>query len=154
MRKASRSMPAGRRGAKKRDALQAQAAESGDQRRPRARERGHVDAIPHVVLQVVEIHERRFAEVIVGELELPHLGSDDRLRGRRKRRIAHGQRLVVRKVARLLLGGERVASQLHREHEVGLLDDLLAIKIEVRKVQQQWVLIGRGARRSSRPRAR
>ena len=40
---------------------------------------------------------------------------------------------------------ERVAAQVHRQHEVGLLDDLLAVQVEVGEVQQQRVLLGRGA---------
>ena len=52
--------------------------------------------------------------------------------------------LVVVEVARLLLVGEGVAAQVHRQHEVGLLDDLLAVQVEVREVQQQRVLRRRG----------
>src|SRR2546430_8782522 len=51
-------------------------------------------------------------------------------------RSAHGQRLVVGEVPRLLLGGERVAAQLHGEHHVGLLDDLLAVQLEVRRSEE------------------
>ena len=39
---------------------------------------------------------------------------------------------------------ERVAAQVHREDEVGLLDDLLAIEVKVREVQEQGVLVRRG----------
>ena len=60
------------------------------------------------------------------------LGGDHRLRAGRQRRIAHGERLVVGEVARLLLVGEGVAAEVQREHEVGLLDDLLAVEVEVR----------------------
>ena len=86
-----------------------------------------------------QVHQRGLAEVVVGELEVADLGGDDRLRARRQRRVAHGERLVVGEVARLLLGGERVAAQVHRQHEVGLLDHLLAVEVEVREVQQQRV---------------
>ena len=70
------------------------------------------------------------------------LGRDDRLGARRQRGVADGQLLVVGEVARLLLVGEGVAAQMQREHEVGLLDDLLAVQVEVREVQQQRVLLG------------
>jgi hypothetical protein len=33
---------------------------------------------------------------------------------------------------------------MHREHEISLFDDLLAIQVEVTEVQQQRVLLGRG----------
>ena len=89
--------------------------------------------------------QRGLAEVVVGELEVPDLGGDHRLRAGRQRRVAHRERLVVGEVARLLLVGERVAAAVQREHEVGLLDDLLAVELEVREVQQQRVLVGRGA---------
>ena len=52
--------------------------------------------------------------------------------------------LVVGEVARLLLVGERVAEDVQREHEVGLLDDLLAVEVEVGEVQEQRVLLGLG----------
>jgi hypothetical protein len=76
---------------------------------------------------------------------MPGLDGDDGLGARRQRRVAHGARLVVREVPRLLLRGERVAPQVEREHEVGLLDHLLAIELEVREVQQQRVLVVGGA---------
>ena len=69
------------------------------------------------------------------------LGRQHRLRARRQRRVAHRDALVVGEVARLLLGGERVAAELHREHEVRLLDDLLPVEVEVGKVKHQRVLV-------------
>src|SRR6266699_4228967 len=96
-------------------------------------------------MQVLEVYERGLAQVIVGEVELAHLGGEDGLRGGRQRGVAHGQRLVVREVARLLLWRERVAAQLHREDEVGLLDNLLAIEVKVWEVQEQGILVRRGA---------
>src|SRR5258708_19947496 len=95
-------------------------------------------------MQVVEIYERSFTQVIIGELELAHLGSQDSLCGSRQRGVAHGQRLIVREVARLLLWRERVAAQVHGEDEVGLFDDLLAIEVKVREMQEQRVLVRRG----------
>jgi len=100
-----------------------------------------VKPVLHVVMQVVEVYERSFPQVIVGEVELAHLGGQDGLRGGRQRGVAHSQRLVVREVARLLLWRECVAAQVHREDEISLLDDLLAIEVKVREVQEQGVLI-------------
>ena len=77
-------------------------------------------------------------------MELPHLGSDNGLCGGRQRGVAHGQRLVVCEIARLLLLRESVAAQVHSEDEIGLLDDLLAIEVKVREVQEQRVLVRRG----------
>ena len=98
-----------------------------------------------VVLQVVEVHEGCLAEVVVGELEVPHFSGDHRLRAGRQRRVADGQSLVVGEVARLLLVGEGIAARVQREHEVGLLHDLLAVQVEVGIVEQQRVLRGVGA---------
>ena len=61
--------------------LQAHTTEPRDQRRSGTRQRCHVESIPRVVCQVVQIHERGLAQVVVGELELAHLGSEDGLRG-------------------------------------------------------------------------
>ena len=41
-------------------------------------------------------------------------------------------------------GAERVSAQVQGEHEVGLLDHLLAVEVDVGEVQQQRVLLGRG----------
>jgi len=75
---------------------------------------------------------------------VPHFSGDHRLGTGRQRRVPHGERLVVREVASLLVVGEGVASQMHGEHEVGLVDHLLAIEVEVREVEQERVLVGRG----------
>ena len=77
-------------------------------------------------------------------MELAHLGGQHGLRGSRQRGVAHGQRLIVREVARFLLWRERVAVQLHRQDEVGLFDYLLTIEVKVVEVQEQRVLIRRG----------
>src|SRR5260370_31297308 len=58
--------------------------------------------------------------------------------------MAPGQRRVVREVARLLLDAEDLAAQVHRQDEVCLFDDLLAIEVEVGEVQEQRVLVGGG----------
>ena len=103
-----------------------------------------MDPVPHIVRQVVQVYERRLAQVVVGELELAHFGGEHCLYACRQRGVAHGQRLIVREVARLLLWRERVAAQVHGEDEVGLFDDLLAIEVKVREVQEQGVLVRRG----------
>jgi len=95
--------------------------------------------------QVVQVHERRFGQVVIGEIELAYFSGEDGLYGCRQRGVAHGQRLVVREVARLLLCRERVAAHEHRENEVRLLDHLLAIEVKVRKVQKQGMLVRSGA---------
>ena len=73
---------------------------------------------------------------------MAELGGDHRLRARRQRGVAHGEPLVVGEVARLLLVAEGVAAQVQREHQIGLLDDLLAVEVEVGEVQQQRILLG------------
>jgi hypothetical protein len=67
-------------------------AEPGDGADPRPGERGDVQPVARVVLEVVEVDQRRLAEVVVGQLEVADLGGDDRLRARRQRRVANGQR--------------------------------------------------------------
>ena len=123
--------------------LQAHATEPRDERRPGPRQRSHVESVPRVLCYVMQIYERGLAQVVVGELELAHLGSKDGLRGCRQRGVAYSDRLVVCEVARLLLWRERIATQMHREDEVGLLDNLLAIEVKVREVQEQGVLVRR-----------
>ena len=54
-------------------------AEAGHRRDPGTCKRRDVHAVDGVVLQVVEVHEGRLAEVVIGELEVPHLGGDHRL---------------------------------------------------------------------------
>ena len=101
---------------------------------PRAGQRRDVQPVLRVVVEVGDVDQRRLGEVVVGQLEVADLGRHHRLRAGRERRVAHGDRLVVGEVARLLVGRERVAAELHRQHEVGLLDDLAAIEVEVGEV--------------------
>ena len=54
----------------------AHAAEAGDDRDPGAGERRDVHAVAGVVLEVVQVHQRGLAEVVVGELEVTDLGGD------------------------------------------------------------------------------
>src|SRR6478752_2777641 len=88
----------------------AHAPEAGDDRDPGTGKRCDVHAVAGVLLQVVQIHQRGLAEVVVGELEVTDLGGDDGLGAGGERRVAHGQPFVVGEVARLLLGCERVAA--------------------------------------------
>ena len=93
------------------------------------------------MVQVVEIDERRLGGVVEREPQVAGVGRGDRLGARGQRRVANGDALVVVEVARPLLGRELIGEELHREHEVRLLDDLLAIEIEVGEVQHQRILI-------------
>ena len=145
-RRVSRWWQAGREG--QGAVVVAHAAEAGDGDDPGARQRGDVQPVAGVVLEVLEIDQGGFGEVVVGQLEVPDLGRDDRLGAGRQRGVAHGQRLVVGEVAGLLLGAEGVSAQVQGEHEVGLLDHLLAIEVEVGEVQQQRVLLGARCARS------
>ena len=122
----------------------AHAAETGHRDDPGARQRGDVESIARVVLEIVEIDEAGLAEIVVGELEVPDLRRDDRLGAGRERGVADSQRLVVGKVAGLAFLAECVAAQVQGQDEVGLLDHLLAVQVEVGKVQEQRVLLGRG----------
>ena len=112
-----------------------------------------MDAVAGVVLQVVQVEQGGFGEVVVGELEVAHFCGHGRLDARRQRRVTDGEPLVEREVAGLLLGGEVLAGEEQGHHEVGLFDDLLAIQVEVRVMQQQRVVSG-GVESKSQPRAR
>ena len=57
-------------------------------------------------------------------------------------------------VARLLLIGERVATFVHRQDQVSLFDDLLAVEVKVREVQKEGVLVRAWFLRSPSDRAR
>ena len=72
------------------------------------------------------------------------LGRDHRLRTRRERRVSDREGFVVGEVAGLLLVTEGIAAPVQGENEVGLLDDLLAVEVEVRKVKQERVLVWLG----------
>jgi hypothetical protein len=45
--------------------------------------------------------------------------------------VPHCDALVAVNVAGLLFGGELLRAPVHREHQVGLLDDLPAVQLEV-----------------------
>src|SRR5438445_13231471 len=106
-------------------------AETLDGGNPGARRRTYVHAIAHVALEVVQVHQRRFGQVVVRETHVADLDRDDGLRAGRQRSVPNGDRLVISKVARLLIGGEGVSSHVHRQDEVGLLDYLRAVWVVV-----------------------
>src|SRR5918997_3240192 len=51
---------------------------------PGAGQRGQVNAIAGVVMEVSKVQESGFSEVVVGQLEMPYLGRDHRLGERRQ----------------------------------------------------------------------
>jgi len=61
-------------------AVVAHAAQAVNRRDPCPCERAHVHAVADVVLQVVEVHQRRLGEVVVGQLQVADLGGNHRLR--------------------------------------------------------------------------
>ena len=122
----------------------AHAAEAADQRRPDAAGRGDVHAVGGVVVEVGEVDEDRLPEVLQRQVLVAHLRREDRLHDGRQRRVARGQRVVVLEVGELVLGREVVALQEQREHDVGLLEHLVAVDHERVEVQQQRPLVGRG----------
>jgi hypothetical protein len=61
-------------------AVVAHPAEPFHRRDPRASERAHVDAVSDVVLEVVDVHQRGLAQVVVRQLGMSDLGCDHRLR--------------------------------------------------------------------------
>ena len=64
------------RGKPQRLAVVAHAAKAGDGSVPRSGKRAHVHALAHVVLEVVEVHQRGLSEVVMRQLQVAHLGSD------------------------------------------------------------------------------
>ena len=103
-------------------------------------QRRHVQAVFGVVVQVAQVDQRGLVGVVVGELEMADLRAHHRLGARRQRRVPGRAPLVVVDVAGHLLGRERVAAPVHRQHQVGLLDDLRRIQPNVGLVQQQRIL--------------
>jgi len=91
--------------------------------------------------KIVEVNPGEFAQIVVGQVQVTGFGGHDGLARRRQRRVPYRQRLVVGEVTCLLAVGERVRPQLHGEDQVGLLDHLFAVQVEVGEVQQQRVLV-------------
>src|SRR5687767_4616989 len=75
---------------------------------------------------------------------MPDLGGDDRLNGRRQRGVTDGDGLVVIKVTHLLCGIEGVATQIERQDQVGLLDDLARVEKIVVVVEKERVVLSTG----------
>src|SRR5579872_1698352 len=100
-----------------------------------------METVACIVFQVVEVHERGLAQVVVGELELAHLGGNNGLSGGRQRGVTHSNRFIVCEVALLLFKRESVTTEMHGEDEVCLFDDLFAVKVEIREMQEQRVLV-------------
>ena len=67
------------RGEAERPVVIAQPAEAGHGGDPGTRQRGQVDAVLGVVVYVPEVHQRGLGEVVMGELDVAHLGGDHRL---------------------------------------------------------------------------
>lgn len=103
-----------------------------------------MEAVAGVVLHVVEVHEGGLAQVVIGELHVTDLSGNDCLGARRQRGVTNGQCLVVGEVACFVLGAELLTAQVERQHEIGLLDHLLSVEVEVGEVQEQGVLLWRG----------
>src|SRR5215216_1286207 len=95
-----------------RAAVIAHAAKPGHRGDPGAGQRGQVNAVAGVVMEVTQIQESGFAQVVVGQLEVPDFGGDYRLNERRQRGVANRQGLVVLEVARFVLRRECVPSQV------------------------------------------
>src|SRR3712207_2979604 len=66
-------------------AVIAEAAEPGDRDEPGAGQRGQVQTVGGIAREIVQIDKGRLAEVVEREVEVPDLGGEDRLDGRRER---------------------------------------------------------------------
>ena len=129
-------------------------ANPNDDRAPHPAGRGDVDAVAGVAVGVGEVDEQRLAEVVDGQLVVADLRRRHRLHARRQRRVAGRDRVVVVEVAALLLERELVAAQHHRQHDVGLLEHLVAVDHERVVVEQQRVVARAACPRSPTARAR
>ena len=99
----------------------------------------------HVSVDVVEIHPGGLHEVAVGGLAVAELRGGDTLDARGQRRVTGRERVVVVEVA-LLLGGRELAAEQHLgQHDVGLLEHLVAVDDERVVVQQKRVVARRRA---------
>src|SRR5258706_2009242 len=103
--------------------------EAGDKSKPCSGQGGDVHAVLGIVVEVVQVHQNDLAEVVVGEVEVSDLGRDHRLGGGRQRGVPYSALLVVGEVADLVLHRERVATPVHGQHHVRLLDYLRAVQI-------------------------
>ena len=63
----------------------AKPAEAGERGNARPRKRSDVNAVPGVVLDVVEVEQRGFGEIVEGQLDVANLGGHHRLDTGRQR---------------------------------------------------------------------
>ena len=59
-------------------------AKAAHRRDPRSRDRGDVDSVAGVVLQVLEVQEGGLGEVVIGEVQVTDLSGDHRLHAGRQ----------------------------------------------------------------------
>src|SRR3712207_7403641 len=80
-----------------------------DRHRPATRERGDVQALPRVVVQVLQVGQRRLGPVVVRQVQVAGLGGHDRLRSEE-----HTSELQSRQylVCRLLLEKKKTIHHL------------------------------------------
>ena len=102
-----------------------------------------MDAVGGVACHVAQVHQQRVLEVLQSLAFPADLRGDDALHARRQGRVAGGARVVIVEVAALLLLGELVAEQEHRQHDVGLLEYLVPVDHQRMVVQQQRELLRR-----------
>lgn len=117
--------------------------EAVDHRQPATGQGGEMQAIAGVVSRVVVIEQHGLGEVVVGELHVADLGGEDRLRTGGQGRVADRQRLVVSEVRELLPLREGVTAQGHCQHDIGLLDHLATVELDVGHMQEQRVVLRR-----------
>jgi hypothetical protein len=122
----------------------AHASEPEHERLPHAARGGDVHAVGRISRHVGEIHEQAEAEVVDRLVLVADLGGHDALHGRRQRRVAGREAVVVHEVRALVLGRELVAEQVRRQHDVGLLDHLPAVDLERVVVEEERELVRRG----------
>ena len=101
-------------------------------------------AVGGVAVGVAQVEIERPVEVVEREFVVADLGRDDRLHTRRQRRVAGGDRVVVVEVAPLLLRREVLAAQERGQHDVGLLEHLVAVDDERVVVEQQRIRVDVG----------
>lgn len=71
---------------------------------------------------------------------MSHLGAENGLGTRGQAGVTDFAPFVVLDVAGLLLGREPVPAPVHGQHQVSLLDHLVAVQRDVRRVQQRVAL--------------
>ena len=105
-----------------------------------------MDAVCGVAVRVEQVDRARVLEVAQRGLGVADRGGDHALDAGRERGVAGGQRVVVVERPPRLLLAEVVLHEVGGEHDVGLLDHLVAVELERVVVQQQRVLLRRRPR--------